>query len=244
MPWTESEHKKGVIDNLRGPDVSLYCVQGQELGCVWCRDMISAELCNWLRVFIIISPGPVHLQTLDIPRTIIRHYQPLRLVNSQHAGYSIASASDVASHKSWSWYSHHDTKFVLSNLCRLYCYNLNNSINIFSAKQVLLFYIVDNLFVEEREKYFFSWKIINKIALRVFEFTTCLFCKLSNLRLTSKWPPTSKKPRWLTRNTDSDLSLPPPQSIKITSAGNYLPHRTPDWKSSRRSQSQFRVSRK
>ena len=102
MPWTESEHKKGVIDNLRGPDVSLYCVQGQELGCVWCRDMISAELCNWLRVFIIISPGPVHLQTLDIPRTIIRHYQPLRLVNSQHAGYSIASASDVASHKSWS----------------------------------------------------------------------------------------------------------------------------------------------
>ena len=114
-----------------GTDVSMYCVSEQELGCVWCSDMISAELCNWLRVFIIINSGPVHLQTLDIPRTIIRHYQPLRLVNSQHGGYSIASASDVASHPSWSWYSHHDRRFVLSNLCRLYCYNLNNSINPF-----------------------------------------------------------------------------------------------------------------
>ena len=48
-------------------------------------------------------------------------------------------------------------EFVLSNLCRLYCYNLNNSINsFFSAKQVLLFYIVDNLFVGESERNIFS----------------------------------------------------------------------------------------
>ena len=86
--------------------------------------------------------------------------------------------------------SRHD--FVLSNLCRLYCYNLNNSINSFFQQNK--FYCFKLLTICLLEKYFFSWKIIKKIALRVFEFTTCLFCKLINLRLPSKWPPPQKSP--------------------------------------------------
>ena len=114
--------------------------------------------------------------------------------------------------QSWSWYSHHDTRFVLSNLCRLYCYNLNNSINsFFQQNKFYCLILLTICLLKSGEKYFFSWKIINKIALRVFEFTTCLFCKLSNLRLTSKWPPTSKKPRcddWQEIRTLRSVYLP------------------------------------
>ena len=159
MPSLDQEYKKGVLDIVCWYRCVNVLWLWARTGLCLMSDMISAELCNWLRVFIIISPGPVHLQTLDIPRTIIRHYHTIAITISQLRTRWIfnwkCERCCESSELILVFSSRHE--FVLSNLCRMYCYNLNNSINsFFQQNKFYCFILLTICLLKSSERSIFS----------------------------------------------------------------------------------------
>ena len=134
-----------------GTDVSMYCVSEQELGCVWCP--------TWSR----------RSYAIDCEYSSSSAPAPSTYKHSTYLGPSSDTIAITISQLRTRWIfnwkcerccesfelilvfsSQHE--FVLSNLCRLYCYNLNNSINSFFQQNKFYCFILLTICLLERER--------------------------------------------------------------------------------------------